>query len=425
MKGKRLLMIVNFFPPAAGGGVYRPLSFVKYLSRAHWEITVVTPRPGEFWISDPGLEAQIPPGVRVVRTGSLSGLRALNVLRGGRSRRSSGGFGFLRSMGELFLVPDTYVGWVPFALRAAAELCREERFDLVYSTSPPDSSHLVARRISRRFGIPWIADFRDPWISLHLRRPPTPLHLSWHRRLEREVMEAEAVLVTTRWHGETLRASYPDARIERVPNGYDDEDFKGLEGIGRPARPFTILHGGMLTLGRSIGPFLEGLSLFCREHPASRDDIRVIFLGSRESKNEELAARSGLGEVVSFEDNVSHSECVRLECSSHVLLLLKHDDDRYRGLVPGKLYEYLGARRPVLAVVPEGEAADIVRDNRRGEVAPIGDARAIADRISGMYGHFMDGSLESAFSLAELPGFTRRRAAARLGEIMLTLLEES
>lgn len=425
MKGKRLLMIINFFPPAAGGGVYRPLSFVKYLSRASWDITVVTPKPGEFWISDPGLEDQIPPGVRVVRTGSLSGLRALNTLRGGRSRRSSGGFGILRSMGELFLVPDTYIGWVPFATRAAAGLCREGWFDLVYSTSPPDSSHLVARRISRRFGIPWVADFRDPWISLHLRRPPTPVHASWHRKLESGVMEADAVLVSTRWHGEMLRASFPDAWIERVPNGYDDEDFEGLNGTGCPERPFTILHGGMLTLGRSIGPFLEGLSLFCRERPDSRGDVRVIFLGSRESKNEELVARAGLGEVVSFEDNVSHAECLKRERSSHVLLLLKHDDDRYHGLVPGKLYEYLGARRPVLAIVPEGEAADIVRDNRRGEVAPIGNARAIADRISEMYGLFLDGSLESAYSLAELPGFTRRRAAARLDEIMLTLLEES
>ena len=425
MKDKRLLMMINFFPPAAGGGVYRPLSFVKYLARASWEITVVTPKPGEFWISDPELEAQIPDGVRVVRTGSLSGPRALNRLGGGRSRRSSGGFGLLRSIGEVVLVPDTYIGWVPFAVRAADRLCGEEHFDLVYSTSPPDSSHLAARSVSRRFGIPWIADFRDPWIALHLRRPPTPLHASLHRRLERSVTEADAVLVTTRWHGEMLRASYPDSRIELVPNGYDEEDFEGLEVIERPTRPFTILHGGMLTLGRTIGPFLEGLSLFVGEHPDSRSNLRVVFLGSRESGNEESAARAGLGDVVSFEDNVPHAECVRRERSSHVLLLIKHDDERYRGLVPGKLYEYLGARRPILAVVPEGEAADIVRETGRGEVAPIGDARAIADGIAAMYRSYLGGSLDDAYELTELPGFTRRGAAARLDVIMRALLEES
>jgi len=422
---KRLLMIINFFPPAAGGGVYRPLSFVKHLARASWEITVVTPKPGEFWISDPELEARVPAGVRVVRTGSLSGLRTLNAVRGGRSRRSSGGFGLLRRLGEIFLVPDTYVGWVPFAARAAARLCRGERFDLVYSTSPPDSSHLVARSVARRFGMPWVADFRDPWIALRLRRPPTPLHRFWHERLERGVMEADAVLVTTEWHGEALRSSFPRARIERVPNGYDEEDFTGLDSLRPPERPFTILHGGMLTLGRSIGPFLDGLSLFCGERPGSRDNLRVVFLGSRESRNEELVARAGLQDVVSFEDNVGHAECVKRERSSHVLLLLKHDDDRYRGLVPGKLYEYIGARRPVLAVVPEGEAADTVRENGRGEVAPIDDPRGIAKAISRMYDLHMEGSLDSAYSLGELPRYTRRNAAVRLDEIMLSLLEES
>ena len=420
----RLLMIINFFPPSAGGGVYRPLSFVKYLSRADWEVTVVTPRPGGFWINDQELASQVPENVRVVRTGSLSGQRILNRFRRGRSRRSSSRFGLLRSVGELFLLPDTYVGWVPFATRAASRLCGREQFDLVYSTSPPDSSHIVGRAVSRRFSLPWIADFRDPWISLHLRRPPTPLHSAIHTGLERGVMEADRVIVTTRWHREKLGDSYPEARVEIVPNGFDEDDF---EGAGRPkpgTGPFTILHSGMLTLGRSIGPFLEGLSLFLEERPATRKGIRVIFLGSRESINEDLVAAAGLGDVVSFEDNIPHAECVERERSSHVLLLLKHDDERYRGLVPGKLYEYLGARRPILAVVPEGEAADIVRDNRRGEVVPIDDARAVADGISRMYDQFERGSLEGAYSLVELPQFTRRRAAGRLEEIMREVLEE-
>ncbi len=418
-------MIINFFPPAAGGGVYRPLSFVKYLARASWEITVVTPKPGEFWISDPELEARVPAEVRVVRTGSLSGLRTLNAVRGGGSRRSSGGFGLLRKLGELFLVPDTYVGWVPFATRAAARLCREKPFDLVYSTSPPDSSHLVARSVARRFGMPWVADFRDPWIALHLRRPPTPFHRFWHEKLERGVMEADAVLVTTEWHRGALQSSFPRARIERVPNGYDEDDFAGLDSLGPPERPFTIMHGGMLTLGRSIGPFLDGLSLFCGMRPESRKDLRVVFLGSRESRNEELVAGAGLEDVVSFEDNVGHAECVKRERSSHALLLLKHDDDRYRGLVPGKLYEYIGARRPVLAVVPPGEAAATVRDNGRGEVAPIDDPGRIAEAISRMYDLHGEGKLESAYSLDELPQYTRRRAADRLDGIMRSLLEES
>ena len=170
MPSRKLLMLINFFPPAGGGGVYRPLSFVKYLSRMGWDITVVTPKPGEFWISDPSLEEQIPEGVRVVRTDSLSAGRILGKIRGAGTgqpagARSSGGYEFMRKAGEFLLMPDTYIGWKPFAIKAASRLCREEVFDVLYSTSPPDSTQLAGLKISSRFGIPWLADFRDPWIS--------------------------------------------------------------------------------------------------------------------------------------------------------------------------------------------------------------------------------------------------------------------
>jgi glycosyltransferase involved in cell wall biosynthesis len=421
-------MNINFFPPAAGGGVYRPLSFVKYLSRLGWDVTVVTPRPGEFWISDPGLEKEIPPGVRIVRTGSLSGLRFLRSLRGGAaggpSRRSSGGFAALRRLGEFFLVPDTYVGWVPFAAREAERLCRAERFDVVYSTSPPDSSHLAARRAVSAAGIPWVADCRDPWFNLRLRPTPTPVHRALHERLERSVSRADLVLVTTEAHERMLLERYPWCRIERIPNGFDEEDFAGESGARPPAAPFTITHCGMLTLGRSTKPFLEGLAAFMKRVPAAAEAVRVVFIGPRESANEEWVKRFGLEDVVSFEDNIPHRACVAREARSHVLLLIKHDDERYRGLVPGKLYEYIGARRPILAVAPEGEASRIVRDLRRGETPRIDRPDEIAAAIETMHRHWLDGTLESAYSIADVPQYSRRAEAERLSELLGKLIGE-
>ncbi len=422
-----ILMIINFFPPGGGGGVYRPLSFVKYLSRLSWSVTVVTPRPGEYWISDPGLEREIPPGVRVARTGSLSGLRFLRSLRGGparaASRRSSGGFAALRRFGELFLVPDTYAGWAPFAAREAERLCREERFDVVYSTSPPDSSHLAALLAARRSGIPWVADFRDPWFNLRLRTPPTPLHRALHERLERSVVSrADLVLVTTESHERILAERYPLSRIERIPNGFDEEDFTREPGARPPAAPFTVTHCGMLTLGRSTKPFLEGLAAFARRAPAAARAMRVVFVGPRESANEEWVKRFDLGETVRFEDNVPHRECVAREMASHVLLLIKHDDERYRGLVPGKLYEYIGARRPILAVAPEGEASRLVRDLRRGETPRIDRPDEIAAAIETMHGRYLAGTLETAYSVEGVPRYSRRAEAERLNDLLVQLI---
>jgi glycosyltransferase involved in cell wall biosynthesis len=418
-------MFINFFPPSAGGGVYRPLSFVKYLSRSSWDITVVTPMPGEFWINDPELVSQVPDDVQVVRTSSLSGLRILNSIKGGSgSRRSSAGFGILRRVSDYFLIPDTYIGWIPFAVRAGKRLCREREFDIVYSTSPPDSSHLAARSIARSFGVPWIADFRDPWISLYYTRTPTALHQRWHRHLERSVMMADRLLVVTEWHRLELLRLYPEARVEKVPNGYDEEDFEGLEDERPEQDLFTVLHTGMLTLGRTAEPFLRGLQRFLDNRPEAKDRVRVCFVGSRESRNEDCARRLGLQDLVCFEDNISHSECIRRERRSHVLLLLKHDDDRYRGAIPGKLYEYFGARRPILCVAGEGEGNEMVATHRRGEVADIDDPEDIALKLAKMYDLFLDGGLDSAYSLEESKGYTRRLAAQKLDGIMRSLLED-
>lgn len=428
MTGRRILMLVNFFPPAAGGGVYRTLSFIKYLTRLSWEVTVVTPKPGEFWISDPALLGQVPECVRVVRTSSLSGFRVLNRLKGssvgGRaSRRSSALFASLRRIGEFLLVPDTYVGWVPFAFRAARRLCRSERFDVLYSTSPPDSTHLAAARVARMFSLPWVADFRDPWVALHLRRPPTPLHRALHAWMEGRAVAADRVLVTSSWHERLLREGRPGCRVERIPNGYDEEEFEGLEELAPPETPFTITHCGMLTLGRSSRPFLEGLSILLERHPEIEGRIRVDFIGPRESENERHAERLGLGEAIAFCDNISHVECLMRERTSHVLLLIKHDDERYRGLVPGKLFEYLGARRPILAVAPEGEASSIVSSLNRGETVEIAAPDEIAGRIWEMYLLYREGKLDRRYSLGSLTGYSRREQAEKLNGILDRLLE--
>ena len=419
MLSRKLLMLINFFPPAGGGGVYRPLSFVKYLSRMGWDITVVTPKPGEFWISDPSLEKQVPEGVRVVRTGSLSAARMLGAIHGRRkdvraSLRPSGRFEAMRRFGELFLLPDTYIGWQPFAVKAASRLCREEKFDALYSTSPPDSTQLAALKVSSRFGIPWLADFRDPWISLYLRDSVSAAHRRILEGMERRVAQgADTVAVTTGWQQETLSGKVPSCNAVRIPNGYDEEDFAG-ETDGPPDGPLQITHCGMLTIGRRSHTFLEGLSRFLASVPGARGNVRVTFIGARESANEEWDGIDGLEGTVTFEDNMPHAECVARERKSHVLLLIKHDDERYNGLVPGKLYEYIGARRPILALASPGEAADIITGLRRGEVAGPGDAGEVAAALERIYSAYTGGTLDFAYDLSPRPGFSRRAAAESL-----------
>jgi glycosyltransferase involved in cell wall biosynthesis len=411
-------MIIPFFPPMGGGGVHRPLSFVRYLPRHGWKTTVVAPEAGAYWISDPSLTERIPAACRVIRTPTWSG-QGLLARAGTRGRtrpqsRSSRGFGVARRAASAVLMPDSYIGWYPFAVQAALAAVKAERFDALYTTSPPETAHLVGLAVQRRTGLPWLADFRDPWMNLHLLPPPTALHARLHRRWEARVCTTAHVVTTTRWHEARVHECYPGARVVRISNGYDGDEARSVASITPASRPFRIVHAGTLTQRRTAVPFLEGLAEFFAARPDARDGVLVEFLGPREDDNERAVERLGVQSSVRFRDTVPHSETLRVERAAHVLLLIKHADPRYDGLVPGKLYEYIGLRRPVLALVPPGEAKDLVVGLRRGATAHPAATDEIARAIGELFDRYRDGSLESACDLSERPELERSRLAGEL-----------
>jgi hypothetical protein len=419
-------MVIPFFPPMGGGGVHRPLSFVRYLPEHGWRTTVVTPEGSAYWVSDPTLADRVPASCRVIRTRTWSGqwLLARTGPKGGRGpqRRSSRGFGVARRVASAVLVPDSYVGWYPFAVRAALAVARAERVDALYSTSPPETAHLVGATLHRRTGLPWLADFRDPWMNLHLLAPPTPWHERLHRAWEAKVCASAAVVATTCWHAARLRASYPRARVLRISNGYDGDETRSVASIVPPARPFRIVHAGTLTQRRSAVPFLEGLAAFFAARPDARGEVQVEFIGPREDENDRAVARLGLESWVRFRDTVPHAETLREERAAHVLLLIKHVDVRYDGLVPGKLYEYIGLGRPVLALAPPGEAADLIRTLRRGMIASPSAPAEIAAAIGAMFDRHRDGTLERAYDLSERPELERSRLAGEMAAALAELV---
>jgi glycosyltransferase involved in cell wall biosynthesis len=405
----------------AGGGVYRPLAWVRYLPRYGWRTTVVAPRGDAFWIRDESLIARIPSECRVVRTSTWSGQGVLSRLRaGGRAqRRSSRGFGVARRAAAAVAVPDSYVGWYPFAVRAALGEARAQTFDALYSTSPPETSHLVAGTVHARTGLPWLADFRDPWMNLRLLTPASALHARLHRRLEARVCaSADTVVVTTRWHESLVRAEYPRTRVVRIPNGYDGEEARAVAALAPKAGSMRFVHAGTLTQRRSATSFLEGLAEFLGRRPDARGAIDVEFLGAREDESERAVARLGLADRVRFRDTVAHDETLRAERTAHVLLLIKHADSRYDGLVPGKLYEYIGLGRPVLALAPAGEARALVESLRRGEAADPADRRAVGGAIERLYDRFRGGDLDRAYDLSEHAELERSHLAGELAHAL-------
>lgn len=417
-------MIVPFFPPMAGGGVYRTLSFVRYLSRYGWEPTVIAPRGEAYWIRDERLLDRVPKSVTIVRTATWSAQSLLAWVRRSRSRddrahkRSSRGFGIARRLAAALLVPDSYVGWYPAAVRSARRVLEAGEYHAIYSTSPPETSHLIGHALHRRSGLPWVADFRDPWMNLHMLSPPTLLHAAMHRKLESVVCRHARVVVATRWHEQMLRESYPGARVARIPNGFDAEELDTVASLEPSESPFRIMHAGMLTQRRSVVPFLQGLSRFLERRRDARAEISVVFAGPREDENDRAVNAMGLGDIVEFRDSIPHAEALRAQKDSHVLLLIKHDNRRYNGMVPGKLYEYIGLARPILAIGLAGEALDLVEQLHRGETADPAHPGAIADALEKMYDRYRDGDLDKHYDLSPRPEFDRRLLTEKLASLL-------
>ncbi len=417
-------MLAYFFPPLGGGGVQRTSKFAKYLPDSGWTPVVVTVKESAYWVRDSSLRDDLPSGMVVERTSSPSVFDLLKLLPGGGMERGeradstgvesgvrdaagtkrkegengAGGarsgamISFLRRLSSFFLLPDQYVGWVPFAAVAALRCMRRHTVSVLYSTSSPDSTHLAALVVKRLTRKPWIADFRDPWTERLTFCPPTPLHLGLHRFLEGRVVKcADRVVCTSEEIVIDFLKKYPLIPRDRfvvITNGFDTEDF--IKGV--PLRKeFTITHTGNLTGKRNCVGFLEGLRMFLDRRPEARAATKVAFIGPRDRENEQKAEQLGLEDVVSFQDSLPHKECVRSQLSSHLLLLIEHYSRRGAMIYPGKLFEYAASGRPVLALVPEGPASRFVRDTGAGEVVSTPDPGAVCDALSRFFSAYESG----------------------------------
>ena len=421
---RHVLVISHFFPPMGGGGVQRVTKFVKYLPLHGWRATVVCGRAEDYWMQDASLVGEIPASARVVRTAAASGLGLLRRVRGGAkaARRSAGGFALLRRAAAWMLLPDSYIGWRPFALRAARSVLAADPAQVIFSTGPPETNHLVALALHRETGLPWLADFRDPWFGLHLFPAPTRWHRRRHELLEQEVLRsADCLVATTSWLRDLLRARPGDAarRLVVIRNGYDPEDFP-VDSAPRPdpEQPLRLAHTGMLTLSRSAAGLLRGLQLLHARRPELQGQIQVELVGARESGNDGLVAQAGLQDCVHFRGYVAHREAIAAMRAADALVLIKHIDARYVGMVPGKFYEYLGAGRPILALVPESEAASLVRDLGCGEVVAPDDGETVARVLLQWLEAKRAGTLAARYPSGAAPRFTRPEQARNLAALL-------
>jgi len=419
-------MVDYYFPPLAGAGVQRTLGYVRHMAEFGWTPIVLTVQSGEHGFVDASLLERVPPQVAVRRTRSFEPIRLAKVALGRGAAAGSGPRADrfklfvpvarrLRDLTSWVLFPDRHVGWLPFALAEALSIGRRTPIDVIYSSSTAITSHLVARSLKRRWGRPWVADFQDPWVDRHDYGFPSPLHRVAAERLERLIVqEADCVTVTTGPLGDIFRRRYGDVAAEKlvvIPMGFDPEALQGLTPI--PRRKFTITHFGNFYGRRSPAPFLTALGQCAEDDEGLVRDTEVLLFGAFDFQfralSEEIIQRYRLENVVRLEDLVPYRTGLQYLVSSDVLLLVTDSAQGGKSLIPSKLYEYLAVDRPILALVPDGAAAEIIRAAEGGMIVGPDDLPGIKAAILSLYQRWKHGQLASSTNPAVVQRFTWRQ----------------
>jgi glycosyltransferase involved in cell wall biosynthesis len=350
---RKVLMVVHHYPPdGSSSGVLRPLKFSKYLPDHGWVPHILTLQEWLYPVKDDSLMSDIPGEAVVHRTFALDSSRHLAI----RGRYFS-----------CSAIPDRFASWFPFGVLKGLRVIRSAGIHVLYSTSPSPTAHLIAGALKLTTKVPWVADFRDPWVEEGIFPPPGTLRYRVESTLERLVVQhADRLLVTTPHLGREFIRRYPQCPADKVQviyNGYDQADFQQLPQARKNDR-FEILHAGLVTPEfRNPQPLLRAIASLFAEGLLKHEDVRISFLGGGSYvSSAEFAAmvqQAGLAGVVAVFDRVPHEEALRYQAQAAVLLLLQASDDT-RALIPAKAFEYLRLNRPILALVLDGATTELL-----------------------------------------------------------------
>jgi glycosyltransferase involved in cell wall biosynthesis len=429
---RKVLVVAYYFPPMGLSGVQRTLKFVKYLPLYGWQPTVLTVTPGSYFAYDSSLLKEIEPSqIRILRTDSIDPTRFFKKGSAPDAKVVKMPREWIRkilNVGSQFLfIPDNKIGWKWKACREASELLAREKFDLIFATAPPYTDFLIGQYLKRRYKLPLVLDYRDSWIDNPYHFYLTPVHRWLHYVLEKRVLRtSDKVITINRRIKELLLTRYPFLQyqdVEIISQGFDPEDFN-LNGV--PPAPggqkMRITYSGTFIDKRTPKYFLQALARLFREQPGLRDKIEARFLGYFREENLKLVKELGLQDVVKVMGYVDHSECVRSLLASDVLWLIIGKGSGEDMMSTGKLFEYLGARKPILGCVPAGVAKTTIEDSGAGIVVAPDDVAGIASAVKSLYQKYESHTLTGP-SEDYVERFNRKQLTADLARTFELLVE--
>ncbi len=390
---RNVLVIAYYFPPMGLSGVQRTLKFVKYLPQFGWQPTVVSVTPTGYYAQDYTLLEEIHPAhVEIERIGSLDPNRLFRK-KGVVKMPSERWRKLFTFVSDSFFIPDNKIGWKRQVLKRAEAIFSKKQYDVIFATAPPFTDFLIGVELAERFHKPLVVDYRDPWHDYPYKYYPTPLHQWRNFSLEKRVLRAASRIITTNRRVKELILQrfkflqYNDINI--LPQGFDPQDFTNGRAENRKPAVMRITHAGVFYGDRTPKYFLRALKKLFSENPDLKRSIEAVFVGHVHDEHAQLVKSLGLEESVTMTGYLDHSRCIQALLSSDVLWLMLDNDKQS----PGKVYEYLGARKPILACVPNGFIRQAIKEADAALVVEPKNVDAIASAIKELYSLFKENIL--------------------------------
>ena len=406
---RKVLVLTYYWPPSGGAGVQRWLKFTKYLREFHYEPVIYTAEDPEYPSIDESLHHDVPPDLEVLRTRvwepyrlykwftfQKKGYRINSGFLNQNKRKGPAEKISVWIRGNCF-VPDARKFWIKPSIRFLTRYLKDHPVSLLVSTGPPHSLHLIARSIAEKQDIPWVADFRDPWTRIDFYKDLMLGKRANHKHhfFERQVLQsASAVTVISKDMAQQFE-EMGCTKIRYIPNGFDPDDFDETYDPGELDREFSITHVGTIVPTRNPEMLWQVLSELVSENEDFARDLSIKLIGAMDHSVSRSLKEADLDNFVNHIDYLPHREAVNVQRRSLVLLLLVNQTPNAKGILTGKLFEYMCSGRPILAIgPPDGEAAEALGETGTGQVVDFNERDTLKKVILEYYRQYREGKLK-------------------------------
>ena len=423
---KKVLIVSYYWPPAGGPGVQRWLKFAKYLPEYGVEPVLYVPENAHYPLKDSTLEKDIPRNITILKKPIFEPYFLAGLLSNKNTQKISSGIipkeedqGMLQKLMLFirgnFFIPDARKFWIEPSVKFLEEYLQENQIDTIITTGPPHSMHLIGSKLKQKLDLHWIADFRDPWtqIGYHKKLKLLPASQRKHERLEKAVLDGADQLITTSFTTREEFQKITAKPIEVITNGYDYEKVEPVA----PDEKFSVAHIGSLLSGRNPENLWLALKELTLENENFSEDFRLKLIGAVGEPVLESIKKTGLEEFLEIKGYVSHKEALQLQRSSQVLLLIEIDSEDTRGIIPGKIFEYMVSNRPIVAVGPQkADIQKIIKETNTGAYFLYSEKEEIKAYILELYNSFKKGELQS--HPIGLQQFSRKALTGKLAQLI-------